>query len=114
MKIHYLEVVSTDAESVCKAYEAAHAVSFGDPDPMLGGARTCTLPDGSIIGVRAPMRDDEQPVVRPYWLVDDIEQAVARVEAQGAEIAMPPMEIPGKGKFAIYLLGGNDHGLWQL
>jgi len=27
---------------------------------------------------------------------------------------MPPMEMPGRGKFAIYLLGGNDHGLWQL
>jgi hypothetical protein len=24
------------------------------------------------------------------------------------------MEIPGRGWFAIYLLGGNDHGLWQV
>jgi len=23
-------------------------------------------------------------------------------------------KIPGKGKFAIYILGSNDHGLWQL
>jgi predicted enzyme related to lactoylglutathione lyase len=53
-------------------------------------------------------------VVRPYWLVEGIEEAVTTVEAQGAEIAVPPMEIPGRGKFAIYLLGSNEHGLWQL
>ena len=114
MKVHYLEFVTQDVDAVCAAYEAVYSVSFGEPDAMLGGARTCVLSDGSIVGVRAPMRDTEAPVIRPYWLVDDIDQAVARVEAEGAQIALPPMEIPGKGKFAIYLLGGNDHGFWQL
>ncbi|HZI88410.1 MAG TPA: hypothetical protein VFD48_16375 [Pyrinomonadaceae bacterium] len=114
MKVHYLEIVSLDVDAICKAYEATHNVTFGEADALLGGARTCTLPDGSIIGVRAPLRDNENPVVRPYWLVEDLEKSVATVEAQGAEIAVPPMEIPGKGKFAIYLLGSNDHGLWQL
>ena len=114
MKVHYLEIVSHDVDAVCKAYETAHSVSFSEPDEHLGGARTYALPDGSIIGIRAPLRDNEEPVVRPYYLVDDIERAVANIEAEGAEIAMPPMEIPGKGKFAIYILGSNDHGLWQL
>ena len=96
MKVHYLEIVSNDVEGVCVAYEAAHGATFGEPDEMLGGARTCTLGDGSIVGVRGPLRSTEEPVVRPYCLVDDIEQAVARVKAQGAEIAMPSTEIPGK------------------
>lgn len=114
MKVHYLEIVSLDVEAVCRAYEHTHNVEFGAPDELLGGARTCTLPDGSIVGVRSPLRETEDPVVRPYWLVDDIDQAVSRVEAQGAKIAMTPMEIPGKGRFAIYILGSNDHGLWEL
>lgn len=114
MKIHYLEIVSNDINAVCKAYEATHAVSFAEPDAMLGGAKTCTLADGSIIGVRAPLRETETPVVRPYYLVDDIQTAVASIEAQGGEIAVPPMHIPEKGTFAIYILGGNEHGLWQL
>ena len=59
------------------------------------------------------MRDTEKPVVRPYLLVDDIHAAVKAAEAQGAEVAIPPMELPGQGTFAIYLLGGIDHGLWQ-
>lgn len=114
MKIHYLEIVSLDVDAVCLAYEAVHKINFGEADSSLGGARTGALPDGGIIGIRSPLRDTETPVVRPYWLVEDLEAAIAAVRAQGAEIAVPPMEIPGKGKFAIYLLGSNDHGLWQL
>jgi uncharacterized protein len=52
-------------------------------------------------------------VVRPYWLVGDIEAAVAVVAEAGGVIAHPPLEIPGYGTFAIYFVGGNQHGLWQ-
>lgn len=114
MIIQYLEIVTPEVDATCTALATAHGVSFSDPEPMLGNARTATLAGGGRIGVRAPMRPDEDPVVRPYVLVDDIEAAVKAAEAAGATIAMPPMAIPGQGKFAIYLLGGIDHGLWQL
>ena len=114
MKVHYLEIVSPDSDAICATYEAVHGVQFGEADELLGGARTCQLPDGSIIGVRGPLRDTEDPIMRPYWLVEDIEQAIDSVESEGAEIAVPPLEIPGKGKFAIYIKGAVDHGFWQL
>ena len=114
MKIHYLEIVAADVDAVVQAYEAALDIRFGPADPLLGGARTARLPDGGSIGVRGPLRETEAPVVRPYWLVDDIGAAVAAAAAQGALIAHPPLEIPGKGTFAIYILGAVDHGLWQL
>lgn len=113
MQIHYLEIVSKNVNAVCAAYAAAHGVQFGEPVAVLGNARTAALPGGGLVGVRAPMRDDEEPVVRPYWLVDDIEAAVAAVVAAGGQIAHPPWEIPGHGKFAIYFQGDNQHGLWQ-
>ena len=62
---------------------------------------------------RAPMHEDEYPVVRPYVPVDDIETAIEAAEAAGAEIAVPPMEIPGHGKCAIFIQGGIQHGLCQ-
>lgn len=113
MSVHYLEIVTHDVDGICATYATTGHLEFGDPDPLLGGARTATLPDGSVMGVRGPLRADEEPVVRPYWLVEDIEVAVKIALAAGAEIAVPPMEIPGVGTFAIYLLGGNEHGLWQ-
>ena len=114
MKVHYLEIVSSNVDAVCAAYEAAHGVAFGSPDPVLGGARTATLPDGCIVGVRAPLRDTEEPIVRPYWLVDNLETALAAVTKAGALVAVPPMELPGRGTIAIYILGGVNHGLWKL
>jgi len=114
MQIHYLEIVTPDVDGTCVAYHKLHGVRFTDPDPGLGGARTASLPGGGMLGVRAPMHDTEAPVVRPYFLVDDIEVAAAAAVEAGGEIAHPPMEISGHGKFAIYIQGGIHHGLWQI
>jgi len=114
MQIQYLEIVTKEVDAVCAAYAATNSVQFGKPDAGLGNARTAALVGGGLVGVRAPLRETEEPVVRPYWLVKDIEAAVAAVVEAGGQIAVPPMELPGHGTFAIYLQGGNDHGLWQL
>lgn len=114
MRIQYLEIVTVDVDAVCAAYAAANKAQFGKPDAGLGNARTAAMPGGGLVGVRAPMHPSEEPVVRPYWLVKDIEAAVASAVAAGAEVAHPPLEIPGHGTFAIYIQGGVHHGLWQL
>ncbi len=114
MQIHYLEIVTKEVDAVCATYAAANDVQFSKANAGLGNARTAVMPGGGMVGVRAPMRDSEEPVVRPYWLVDDIKAAVAAAVKAGGELAHPPMEIPGGlGTFAIYLQGGIDHGLWQ-
>jgi len=114
MQIHYLEIVTREVDAVCAAYDVANGVQFGEPDAGLGNARTAAMPGGGLVGVRAPLRESEEPVVRPYWLVDDIEAAVAAAVEAGGEVAHPPMEIPGHGTFAIYIQGGIQHGFWQL
>ena len=114
MQVHYLEIVTKDVDAVCAAYAAAHGTHFGKPDAGLGNARTAALPEGGLVGVRAPMHESEEPVVRPYWLVRDIEAALDAAVKAGGAIAHPPMEIPGHGTFAIYIHGGIHHGLWQL
>ncbi len=113
MQTYYLEIVTKEVDEVCALYAATHGVTFGEPDARLGNARTAALAGGGLVGVRAPLRDSEDPVVRPYWLVDDIESAVAAAVDAGAELAHPPLEIPGIGTFAIYIQGGIQHALWQ-
>ncbi|MBC8423880.1 hydroxylase, partial [bacterium] len=110
MQIYYLEIVTPDVDAVCAAYAAANGAQFGKPDAGLGNARTATLPGGGLVGVRAPMHETEEPVVRPYWLVDDIEAAVAAAVEAGGETAHPPLEIPGHGSVALYLHGGVPPG----
>ena len=114
MQIHYLEIVTPDVDATCNAYQALHNVSFSAPQAGLGNARTAPLPGGGMVGVRAPMHETEEPVVRPYVLVDDVEAAVVAAVEAGGEIAHPPLEIPGHGTFAIYIQGGIHHGLWQV
>lgn len=113
MQIYYLEIVTKEVDAVCAVYAAANGLRFGAPDAGLGHARTAALPGGGLVGVRAPLRESEEPVVRPYWLVDDIESAVAAAVDAGGEVAHPPLEIPGHGTFAIYITGEVQHGLWQ-
>jgi len=114
MQIHYLEIVTTDVDASCGLYSAIHGVTFGDADPRLGGARTTKIPDGGMIGIRAPLHDGEKSVTRAYMLVKDIEAAVAAAKASGAKIAVPPMKLPGHGTCAIYIQDGIEAGLWQL
>ncbi|MFK7736074.1 MAG: VOC family protein [Pirellulaceae bacterium] len=114
MKVQYLEYVSSDAEALCESYAKLYGVKFSQPIANLGNARTAELPDGSVLAIRSPLRPDESPVVRPYILVEDIEAAVEKAKEAGAEIALPPMELPGHGTCAIFIHGGIENGLWQL
>jgi uncharacterized protein len=114
MQVYYLEIVSTDADATCELYSAMYGMRFGDPEPGLGGARTVRLPGGTLLGVREPLNEGERPVSRPYVLVEDIEAAIAAAERAGAEITLPPTNIPGHGTCAIVYQGGIESGLWQL
>jgi predicted enzyme related to lactoylglutathione lyase len=114
MQIHYLEIVTREVDAVCAAYAAANQVQFGAPVAGLGQARTAALLGGGLVGVRSPMHETEEPVVRPHWLVDDIEAALAAAVKAGGVVAHPPLKISGQGTFAIYIQGGVHHGLWQV
>lgn len=113
LAIHYLEIVTADVEATCAALEKVHSVRFGKAVAELGHARTATLRGGGEIGVRAPLRADEAPVVRPYALVDDLDAALQAVTAAGGTIALGATPMAGRGRFAIYVQGGVDYGLWQ-
>ena len=114
MKVHYLEIVTPKVDALCDQYSKIHNVTFSEPDPNLGGARTAKLNGGGLIGIRGPLRETETPVVRPYTLVENLKEAVAAAADAGAEIAIPSMEIPGHGTIAVVIQGGVERGLWQL
>ena len=94
--VHYLEIVTPEVDATCEALESIRGVSFGEPIPELGNARTAPLNSGGRIGVRAPMRETEEPLVRPYLLVEDIEAALdaalyrTRFPGQVAGLIRPP------------------------
>ncbi len=112
--VHYLEIVADDVPAACRLYSEAYGWQFGAAVPELGNARVATLPDGSSCGIRAPMHEEEQPVVRTYVRVEDVDAAAREAERLGAEIALPPVDLPGHGRIAIYVCGGIQQGIWQV
>lgn len=113
MTVHYLEIVSDEAEALTGVYERVHGLSFGPPDADLGQARVATRADGTLVGIRKPLAVHEEPIVRVYLAVDDIERAVKQAEAHGALVAYGPTPQGRRGTFAIVMQGGVQHGLWQ-
>ena len=113
MRVHYLEIVCSDVAAQCAALEQVHGLSFGPPVADLGQARVAKAADGSLIGVRAPLAEHEQPIVRTYLAVDDIAKAVKEAESAGAMIAYPPTQQGDTGTWAVYILGDVQMGLWQ-
>jgi predicted enzyme related to lactoylglutathione lyase len=113
MALHYLEIVSGDADALVELYERVHGVTFGAPDPDLGQARVATLAGGALVGIRKPLAAHEQPIVRTYLAVADIQDAVEQAEASGAIVAYAPTRQGERGTFAILIHGGVQHGLWQ-
>lgn len=111
--VHYLEIVSNDVEAVMGLYQRMHGLTFGPPDPDLGQARVATRADGTLVGVRKPLAAHEQPIVRTYIAVEDIQAAVKKAEEHGAVIAYPPTPQGQRGTFAIVIQGDVQHGLWQ-
>jgi hypothetical protein len=113
MAVHYLEIVSNDVDALAALYQRVHGLSFGAPDPDLGQARVATRADGTLVGIRKPLAAHEQPVVRTYLEVEDIQQAVKVAEDSGATVAYPPTRQGQRGTFAIVFQGDVQHGLWQ-
>ena len=113
MHVHYLEIVCEDVDAQGAARERVHGLSCGPPGPDLGQARVADQTDGSRVGVRAPLAEHEQPIVRTYAAVEDIGRAIQDAEAAGGMVAYPPTKQGDTGTWAVYILGGLQHGLWQ-
>jgi predicted enzyme related to lactoylglutathione lyase len=109
----YLEIVSNDVDTLTALYQRMHDLSFGPRDPDLGHARVASQADGGLIGIRKPLAGHEQPIMRAYLAVEDIQQAVRTAEESGAMIAYPPTRQGYHGTFAIVIQGDVEHGLWQ-
>ena len=111
--IRYLEIVTPDVDGTVSVLEKSSGVTFTDPVAELGNARVANIPGGGQISIRAPMHETEVPVTRTYFLTDDIEAATEAAVAAGAQLAHPPLEIPGRGTFSIFFHGENQFGYWQ-
>ena len=113
MAVHYLEIVANDVDTLVGLYQHVHGMSFGPPEQDLGQARVATQSDGTVVGIRKPLAAHEQPIMRTYLEVKDIQQATKKAEESGATISYPPTRQGDHGTFVILIQGNVEHGLWK-
>ncbi len=111
--VHYVEIVTNSVDDQIATLETTHGLSFGEPQAAFGNARIATQPDGSLLGVRAPLAAHESAIVRTYFHVADVKAAAATAESKGGVIAYPPTQQGDTGTWCIYILDGVQVGLWQ-
>lgn len=112
--IHYLEIVTPDAEAAREFYSDAFGWTFSPAQPELGFAFVAELPEGSRCGIRAPLSPQETPTMRSYLRVPDLGGATREAVRLGAKLLLDQMELPGWGQIAIYEIGGLQQGIWQV
>jgi uncharacterized protein len=67
-----VEVVTPEVDCTRALHADSFGAAFAEADPLLGGAVVAELPSGSRIGIRAPMHEQETPVVRMDVRVADL------------------------------------------
>lgn len=112
--LYYLEIVTPEVETVRDLFANTYGWSFQPAAPELGNAFVARLPGGSLCGIRAPMHEQEKPIIRTYIRVADVVRAAKQAESLGGRVILPPMEIPGRGKIVIFEHGGIQQGVWEV
>ena len=106
-QIDYVELPSQDLGGSKDFYASAFGWSFQDFGPTYAGLADAGL-DGGIAA--------DDAVAAPVPLVilksDDLEGALARVEAAGGTVTAPIFEFPGGRRFHFKDPAGNELGVW--
>ncbi len=107
--IHF-EILGPDGKQLQDFYSALFGWDIDANNEMQYGM--IGPQDGSGIGGGISASEDGKPMVTVYIDVPDLEASLAKVESLGGKVIMPPMDVPGGPKIAMFSdTAGNMVGL---
>jgi uncharacterized protein len=82
--------------------------------PEAGGYSVCDIAGNTVAGLGPNMNPEAPPHWSTYVNVENADATIARVEANGGTVYMPPMDVMEAGRMAVFgdTLGAAI-GLWQ-
>jgi hypothetical protein len=106
-RIDYVELPAGDLGAAKSFYASAFGWGFTDYGPTYAGFEDAGLDGGLAAG-------DAAATTVPLVILkaEDLEGALARVEAAGGEITAPIFEFPGGRRFHFRDPAGNELGVW--
>ncbi len=110
----WVDLSSPELEKSKAFYSALFGWECPEGPPEAGGYSVCTLRGKTVAGLMAQMSPDAPTAWMSYVNVDDEDDAVARVSANGGTVFVPPMDVMDVGRMAIVADPvGAVIGLWQ-
>lgn len=114
MTHNWFDITARDAERS----RAFYADLFGWPiavDESMNYGLVEATPERMPGGIGQAHPDNPHPAgIVTYFGVDDVEASLAKAEELGGKAVVPPWEIPGLGKMAVFTdPDGNRVGLWE-
>jgi len=110
--VAFTEMASADPGATRRFLEKVFGWQFRSVPMPMGEYLAYETPDGRG-GIR-PARPNEPPATLAYVRVSDLADAQRRIEAAGASIVLPRVDVPGMGCFFWFRVpGGPLLACWQ-
>ena len=115
----WIDLSTTDTDAAQEFYGGLFNWSF-ESNPTPGGGKyiMASLNGKNTAGIMQQAPQQAEMGIPPFWntyiSVDDVNASVAKVEAAGGTVMMPPMEVMDSGKMAVVVdPSGAVVGMWQ-
>jgi predicted enzyme related to lactoylglutathione lyase len=110
----WVDMGSPDQAKAKAFYGGLFGWDCPDGPPEAGGYSVCTLRGRTVAGLGPHMNPAAPPNWCTYVNVDSADETIAKVEANGGMVYMPPMDVMEAGRMAIFAdPTGAAMGLWQ-
>ena len=106
--IDYVELPAGNLAATKSFYAEAFGWGFTDYGPTYAGFENAGL-DGGLAAGDAAMTTVPLVILK----TDDLEDAVARVQAAGGTVTAPIFDFPGGRRFHFRDPAGNELGVWS-
>jgi hypothetical protein len=110
----WVDLGSSDLPKAKEFYRGLFGWNTPDGPPEAGGYTVCDIGGKTVAGLGPNMNPAAPPHWSTYVNVDSADDTIAKVEASGGVVFMPPMDVMEAGRMAVFAdPAGAAIGLWQ-
>lgn len=112
----WADLMTSDREASWAFYSEVLGWQIMDSGPEMGHYGMASVEGSMVAGIGTPPDPEQAPP--PAWITylatDDLDKTCEAITANGGQIAVPPMDIPGTGRMALAAdPTGAFFGVWQ-
>lgn len=98
------ELMTSDPAAASAFYSQLFGWTIKEMGPEMGGYRVANVGESGIGGIMAIPAEAQgmPPCWGVYVTVNNVDETLAQASALGGQVRMPPKDIPGVGRLAVF------------